>query len=156
MDVLLAMRRAREVPVDLLRQGAAGFRLVSRLKKFGAKVPADGFIETVPVKPVIELRFDDNNSLSVAAMARGRDGLEFLRNHTGEWAPADPGYPNDSGQKEKLIDIPAENGAEETENESPQPAAEISPSAICVVPRPEDLKLVEEWLKKLVPKEFIR
>lgn len=143
LELLALLARSPELPIEKLRSSPAGAALVKRIMP-GEKA----LTHTVPVRPVVELRLENEMNFFVSLWARASDGTELVCTHSGAWiaknkkeAPSfDPLLPVYEG--EATLD---EAGLNNT------PLA-LSPHAITVVPREEDVAGAKAWVRELIPR----
>jgi superfamily II DNA or RNA helicase len=142
LELLSLLARSPELPIEKLRASPAGAALVKRI------MPGEKELtHTVPVRPVVELRLENEMNFSVSLWARASDGTELVCTHAGAWTTKnkketpsfDPLMPVYEGEA-TLAD--AQNGA---------PIA-LSPHAITIVPREEDVAEAKRWVRELIPR----
>ncbi|MDQ1256832.1 MAG: hypothetical protein QG656_1432, partial [Candidatus Hydrogenedentes bacterium] len=105
-----SLRYAHEVPVERLRNTAAGAALVNKLYPTEAQRVEQDLVEIVPVQPVLEWRYDaERGRLAVTCRAETGHAAIFYRDHRGHWGPG----PKEWGQAKRSADAMQPMGQEE-------------------------------------------
>ena len=146
-DVLVSIVRQPVAPVERLRGTRAGMSLVNRLLRAGTDAANSPFVQAVPARPVVEWHLDDRGVVAVTVRAETAEAARLARNHDGVWGlvtNTDPGQDANGS----LVDL---GGTETGEENAPPPAAAPVGTHLAIVPRPDDVAPVEEWLEAVVP-----
>jgi superfamily II DNA or RNA helicase len=144
-DVFLHVLRSPEVPIDKLKESVAGAMLARRLTKRAHK--ESEVVDTIAVRPYVELRLENEMHYTVLARATAEDGTEFVRTHGGAWLPT-------TSTRTSGVERFEDKDASPQITRSSPPAKKKA--ALAVIPRMEDTAKVDAWLLRLVPKEAER
>lgn len=143
LDLLSLLARCPELPIERLRNSPAGAALAKRM--FAGERAVS---RVVPVRPVVELRIENEMNFSVALWARAPDGTELVCTHSSAWVPKNA---KNLAELAKLKTVyEGESTLEDADSGEELPPA--SPHAITVSPREEDVASIKRWVRDLIPR----
>ncbi len=146
-EVLVSIVQQPEAPVERLRGTRAGMGLVQRLLGAGHDSTDSPFVQAVPARPVVQWHLDTRGKVAVTVRVETADEAGLVRNHDGIWEAVKSADP-DHEPGESMLDL---GGTEPGGDEPSPPAAAPAGAYLAIVPRPDDVAPVEEWLGAIVP-----
>lgn len=128
-----------------LRDTGAGARLS---RKLGLGQGADDLavFHTVPVRPRVVIRLDEQRQVSLQVTAAAADGSVFQRLPSGEWAL----WPRADRVREEGPALDAMPAEAEPLPATPE-AEPVAATAIAVAPRAADIEPLDAWLNTIIP-----
>ncbi|MBN1902480.1 DEAD/DEAH box helicase, partial [Candidatus Sumerlaeota bacterium] len=152
------IRNLRNLPFETIRGSLAGANLVEKLQLSRDSWCQDFAIQYAAAQPIVEFRLQEGYDVSIVCRARTSEGREFFRNARGEWILFSPPKKvmekGDDPLEEIPLFLPEDNRNAKQEAQTAE-EKDVSPQALAILPRPEDVGALESWIGSLIPRDAV-